>query len=69
MKRIFIIPIKIYQHTIGPILPPACRYYPSCSNYFIEAIEKKGIMAGAVLGIWRLLRCQPFGGSGYDPVR
>jgi len=68
MKYLVILIIKIYQNTVGIILPPSCRYTPTCSNYFIEALKKRGLIIGTVLGIWRLLRCNPFGGSGYDPV-
>lgn len=60
--------IRIYQRYITPLLPRGCRYVPSCSEYMIEAIEKKGLILGIPKGIWRILRCHPFGGSGYEPV-
>ena len=60
--------IRIYQNTIGPALPPACRYEPTCSHYAYAAIERYGVLRGMWLAIKRLARCQPFGGSGYDPV-
>lgn len=60
--------IRIYQNTIGPALPPACRYQPTCSHYAYEAIERYGVFRGSWLAIKRVARCQPFGGSGYDPV-
>ncbi len=60
--------IRIYQSTIGPALPPACRFEPTCSHYAYEAIERHGLLRGGWLAIKRLARCQPFGSSGYDPV-
>ena len=60
--------IRIYQRSISPGLGNVCRYAPSCSHYTYEAIERHGLLAGAWLGIRRLFRCRPWGGSGYDPV-
>ena len=60
--------IWIYQSTIGPTLPAACRYQPTCSRYAAEAIERHGALRGSWLAIKRLGRCHPFGGHGYDPV-
>ena len=60
--------IRSYQLLIAPILPPACRYYPSCSHYAAEAVERHGAWRGLGLASRRLLRCHPWGGSGYDPV-
>ena len=68
MKRILISIIRFYQNHISPYKKPCCRFYPTCSAYAIEAIEKKGAFRGLVLTIWRLLRCNPFGKGGYDPV-
>ena len=68
MKYLVIIPVRIYQLTISPWLPPACRYEPSCSNYMLEAVRKHGAFKGAWLGLKRLLRCAPWGGHGFDPV-
>ena len=68
MKYILIFIIKLYQICISPFLPPACRFYPSCSQYFIEALKKKGLIKGSILGVYRLLRCHPFCEGGYDPV-
>jgi len=65
---IFIGLIKIYQLTISPYLMPSCRYTPSCSVYGAEAIKKHGPFKGGWLTIKRLLSCNPWGGSGYDPV-
>jgi putative membrane protein insertion efficiency factor len=60
--------IRVYQIVISPILGPACRYEPSCSEYACQAIERHGIFKGAWLAIKRLLRCHPFHCGGYDPV-
>ena len=68
IKRIIIFPIKLYQIFISPMLPAACRFYPSCSQYAIEAIEKRGILIGILLAIWRILRCNPFSKGGIDLV-
>jgi uncharacterized protein len=68
MKYFVIIPVKLYQWLISPLLPPACRYWPSCSQYMIEAVRTYGVLRGVPLGVRRLLRCAPWGGSGYDPV-
>jgi len=58
----------VYQSTIGPSLPPSCRFEPSCSRYASAAIERHGVFKGSWLAAKRLARCQPWGGSGYDPV-
>jgi putative membrane protein insertion efficiency factor len=60
--------IRAYQLTIAPILPPSCRFHPSCSHYAAEAIARHGPWRGLRLATHRLLRCHPWGGSGYDPV-
>jgi putative membrane protein insertion efficiency factor len=60
--------IRAYQLIVAPILPPSCRFYPSCSYYAAEAVELHGPWRGLVLALRRLLRCHPWGGSGYDPV-
>tara|TARA_B100001758_G_C18026127_1_gene410647 strand:+ start:89 stop:310 length:222 start_codon:yes stop_codon:yes gene_type:complete len=65
---IFIIPIKIYQILISPLLGPSCRFTPTCSQYTIEAIQKYGPLKGGWLGFRRILRCHPWGGCGHDPV-
>lgn len=66
MRRILIALIRAYKILISPVLPPACRYQPSCSEYAIEAIQKYGILKGTILAIWRILRCHPFAKGGYD---
>jgi hypothetical protein len=60
--------IRAYQLFVSPILPPSCRYYPSCSHYAAEAVAQHGVWRGSGLAVRRLLRCHPWGGSGYDPV-
>ena len=60
--------IKFYQQCISPFTPAACRYTPTCSQYAIEAIQKYGPFKGGWLALNRILRCNPWGGSGYDPV-
>jgi putative membrane protein insertion efficiency factor len=67
-KKIALLIVKFYQYCIRPLLPDACRYSPSCSNYAIEAINKYGAFKGGWLGLKRIFRCHPFGGHGYDPV-
>jgi putative membrane protein insertion efficiency factor len=60
--------IRTYQMLISPAFPPSCRYHPSCSHYAAEAVERHGPWRGLLLAARRLLRCHPWGGSGYDPV-
>lgn len=68
MKKIFTFPIRVYRKVISPILPPACRFVPTCSEYAIEAIEKFGPIKGSMLASYRILRCNPYSKGGYDPV-
>ncbi len=65
---LLIVPIRFYQKYISPLKPATCRFTPSCSQYAIEAIRKHGPFKGLALAVWRILRCNPWGGSGYDPV-
>lgn len=67
MKNILIMMIKGYQHIPGP-WHLMCRYTPTCSNYAIEALEVHGVFKGTILSVKRILRCNPWGGKGYDPV-
>ncbi len=60
--------IRLYKRFLSPLLPPSCRFTPSCSRYTVEAIQKHGALRGTLLGAWRILRCNPFGKGGYDPV-
>lgn len=68
MKTIMIGLIRFYQKCISPFLPNVCRYRPSCSEYFIQALQIHGIFKGTYIGTKRILRCHPWGSSGYDPV-
>ena len=68
MNKILIAFIRVYQYTLSPLLGPRCRYYPSCSNYAVDALREHGAVRGLGLAAWRLLRCNPFSNGGYDPV-
>lgn len=68
MSRLLILCIRFYQIFISPLKPPTCRFYPTCSAYAIEAIQKKGPVKGTWLAIKRIAKCHPFHPSGYDPV-
>jgi len=61
--------INLYRRFVSPLLPPACRFLPSCSEYSAGAIERHGLLRGALLAAWRLLRCNPLSRGGFDPVR
>ncbi|MDY5857682.1 MAG: membrane protein insertion efficiency factor YidD [Porphyromonas sp.] len=61
-------PIHFYRRVISPMLPPMCRFTPSCSQYALEALQRHGPLKGLYLAAWRILRCNPFGGCGHDPV-
>ncbi|MBA2611254.1 MAG: membrane protein insertion efficiency factor YidD [Bacteroidetes bacterium] len=67
-KKIAIAFVKFYQYCLRPILPNSCRYTPSCSQYAIDSITKYGALKGSWMGLKRILRCNPWGGHGYDPV-
>lgn len=62
-------PIVVYQRVVSPAIPRRCKYEPTCSRYAVEAIKEYGILRGAVLAAWRLLRCNPWSYGGYDPVQ
>ncbi len=69
IRKIFVLPIRLYQVTLSPLLGPSkCRFKPTCSHYAVEAIEEWGIFKGSWLALKRILRCHPWGGFGYDPV-
>ncbi|MBQ9946787.1 MAG: membrane protein insertion efficiency factor YidD [Oscillospiraceae bacterium] len=68
MKYLFLGIIKLYRLTLSKILPPCCRYYPSCSEYATLAIRRFGAVKGGYLTLWRLIRCNPYGRGGYDPI-
>lgn len=68
MKNVAAFCLKAYKGVISPFLPMACRFVPSCSEYTAEAVARHGVLYGSTLGLWRLLRCNPFARGGYDPV-
>ncbi len=59
---------RLYQATLSPLVGRQCRFLPTCSEYFIEAVEKRGAIRGTLKGLWRICRCNPFAKGGYDPV-
>jgi putative membrane protein insertion efficiency factor len=67
-RLLFVLPIRAYQRLISPLLGEHCKYYPSCSEYAVQAVQRFGILRGLVLAGWRLLRCNPWSDGGYDPV-
>jgi putative membrane protein insertion efficiency factor len=68
MRQALILPIRGYQRLISPLLPPCCRFIPSCSSYAIEALERHGAGRGSWLAVKRICRCHPLNAGGYDPV-
>ena len=68
MRAVALWLIRLYQNTLSRVVPPTCRFYPSCSQYSYEAIGKYGLLKGSWLGFKRLLRCHPYNPGGYDPV-
>jgi len=68
VKYIFIFLIKVYQRTLSRALPSSCRFYPSCSEYGVQALQKHGVFKGGWLTVKRVARCHPFNPGGYDPV-
>ncbi|MCX6169629.1 MAG: membrane protein insertion efficiency factor YidD [Ignavibacteriales bacterium] len=68
MRFILINLIKLYQKLISPLFPPSCRFYPTCSEYAVQAITKYGALIGGAKAVWRILRCNPFNKGGFDPV-
>ena len=69
MKHLILSGLRFYKARISPQLPPACRYTPTCSEYAIEAIERRGVFVGGLLAAKRVISCNPFSRGGYDPVR
>nr|WP_268761629.1 membrane protein insertion efficiency factor YidD [Caldanaerobius fijiensis] len=69
IKRIVLLLIRFYQIYISPIRPGKCRFRPTCSQYTLEAVQKYGVAKGLIMGLWRILRCNPFCKGGYDPLR
>ena len=68
VRAALIFMVRGYQVLLSPLLGGACRFEPSCSNYMIGALQAHGALKGTLLGLWRILRCHPFGSHGYDPV-
>lgn len=68
MKHLLIGLVRLYKKLISPLLPGACRFIPTCSQYAVEALERYGALRGGAMAIWRVLRCNPFCRAGYDPV-
>jgi len=69
VKKILIFLVKTYKKYISPLLPNSCRFYPTCSEYAIGAINKYGVLKGSIKSIYRILRCNPLNKGGYDPVK
>ena len=69
MRELVVLFLRFYKRWISPLLPSACRFYPSCSDYMREAVEKHGSGRGIYLGLKRLAKCHPFHAGGYDPVQ
>ena len=67
-RNLIVLPIRVYQRLISPAFGDRCRYYPSCSEYAVQAIQSYGILRGLVLAGWRILRCNPWSHGGVDPV-
>jgi uncharacterized protein len=68
LTGLLLAPIRLYQRFVSPALPRRCKYYPTCSAYAVEAVREFGLVRGAILAGWRLLRCNPLSRGGYDPV-
>lgn len=68
LAKFFIFLIKIYRYVVSPVTPPSCRYLPTCSEYAVEAFQRYNLAKAGFLTIKRIMKCNPFGGSGFDPV-
>ena len=68
MKWVLIVLVRGYQWTVAPVLPPACRFHPSCSQFMVDALRLHGVLRGLPMGVARILRCNPFFDGGFDPV-
>jgi hypothetical protein len=68
VNKVFIALIRVYQYLLSPMLGQRCKYYPTCSNYAIEALRVHGVVRGTGLATWRIMRCNPFSNGGVDPV-
>lgn len=67
-RRLLVLLIRVYQRFLSPLTPPTCRFYPSCSSYAVTALERHGVIRGARLAVWRILRCNPWNPGGVDDV-
>ncbi len=68
-RRALVAAVRWYQRVVSPLTRPMCRYAPTCSQYAVEALTRYGVLYGGALALWRIVRCQPFGGHGWDPPR
>jgi uncharacterized protein len=68
VKRVVLAPVHAYRRWLSPLFPRRCKYEPTCSQYALDAVEEFGVVRGAILAAWRLLRCNPWSHGGYDPV-
>jgi putative membrane protein insertion efficiency factor len=68
LKAVVLFPLRLYRRLISPLFPARCRYYPTCSEYAVQAVGRFGILRGSVLALWRLVRCNPFSDGGIDHV-
>lgn len=68
MRKMICLPIRLYRYLLSPLIKPSCRFYPSCSEYAISAVEHYGVAKGLYLASHRLLRCHPWSDGGYDPI-
>jgi uncharacterized protein len=68
LRTVALLPVRAYRRLVSPLMPERCKYHPSCSAYAVEAVRSYGLMRGAVLAGWRVLRCNPWSHGGYDPV-
>jgi uncharacterized protein len=69
MRKFVISILRFYKKFISPALPDSCRFYPTCSEYAVTAVEKYGVLRGSIKSIYRIIRCNPFNKGGYDPVK
>jgi len=69
LSKIFVFLIQIYRKVISPLTPDNCIYYPTCSNYSIQALQKYGFVKGIIMAAWRVIRCNPWNKGGYDPLK
>ena len=68
LRELCLLPVRLYRRVVSPLLGPRCRYYPSCSEYAVDAVREYGVIRGSVLAVWRVLRCNPLSDGGLDPV-